>query len=306
MIRYDGVHLLPYVINNPQFPDPFAIGPPSVVRLDPTIRIPYTVQYGASVERQLGKSTTLTLAYTGVRGVSLFRSRDVNAPPPPLYVARPDPSLSVWRQIESAGDLESRSLEIGLRGNVTRYFNGMAQYTLGRAYNNIGGNAVGGNGNRATVGINGFPGNNYDLSGEWSRADFDQRNRLSLLGTITPGRYFKLGVSLSLYSGQPYTVTTGRDDNRDGLANDRPAGVRRNSLQGPGYSDLDLRWSRDFFLVSSKKDKGPTVTLGLDAFNVLNRVNYVSFIGNLSSPFFGQAIAAQPPRRLQVSFRFRF
>jgi hypothetical protein len=35
-------------------------------------------------------------------------------------------------------------------------------------------------------------------------------------------------------------------------------------------------------------------------------VNYVSYIGNLSSPFFGKPIAAQPSRRLQVSFRFRF
>jgi outer membrane receptor protein involved in Fe transport len=109
-----------------------------------------------------------------------------------------------------------------------------------------------------------------------------------------------------LYSGQPYSQTTGRDDNKDGLANDRPAGVRRNSLQGPGYADVDLRWSRDFFLARTKKDKGPTVTIGLDAFNMLNHVNYLSYVGVLSSPLFGKPIAAQPPRRLQVSFRFRF
>jgi len=82
--------------------------------------------------------------------------------------------------------------------------------------------------------------------------------------------------------------------------------VPRNSLQGPGYADLDLRWSRDFFIVPAKKDKGPTVTLGFDAFNLLNRVNYVSYIGDLGSLFFGRPIAAQPPRRLQASFRFRF
>jgi len=48
------------------------------------------------------------------------------------------------------------------------------------------------------------------------------------------------------------------------------------------------------------------VTLGLDAFNVLNHVNYTSYVGVLSSPFFGKPISAQPPRRFQVSFRFRF
>jgi hypothetical protein len=303
LIRYDGVRLKQYLINHPSFPDPFAIGPTSITKLDPTVQIPYTLQYGASVERQISKATTFTVSYTGIRGVHLFRSRDVNAPPPPLYLSRPDPALSVYRQIESAGDLESHSLELGLRGNVTHYFTGMIQYTLGRAHNNVGGTTTGGS---RTSGINTFPANNYDLSGEWAPADFDQRHRLILLGTIDPGRYFKLGVAFTAYTGQPYNETSGRDDNNDGLANDRPPGVRRNSLQGPSYVDLDVRWSRDFYLVRSKKDKGPTATLGLDAFNVLNKVNYVSYIGVVSSPFFGEPVSAQPARRVQVSFRFRF
>lgn len=302
LIRYDGARLQQYLITDPAYPDPFAVGPTSIVRLDPTVRLPYTIQYGVGIERQLGKSTTVTVNYMGLRGVHLFRSRDVNAPPPPLYLARPDPNLSVWRQIESSGDLKSQSLEFGLRGNITRYFVGIAQYTLGRAYNNVGGNTAVG----SRAGISSFPANNYDLSGEWSRADFDQRNRFNLIGTLTPGKYIKLGIALSLYSGMPYNETTGRDDNNDGMANDRPAGVRRNSLQGPGYADVDLRWSHDFLLVPAKKDKGPTATVGLDAFNVLNHVNYVSYVGVVSSPFFGKPVAAQPPRRLQISFRLRF
>jgi hypothetical protein len=86
------------------------------------------------------------------------------------------PNFNVLRRIESAGDLESHSLEIGLRGNVTRYFVGMVQYTLGRALNNVAGTPVGVIRN---PGIGSFPANNYDLSGEWSRADFDQRHRFS-------------------------------------------------------------------------------------------------------------------------------
>jgi len=159
-------------------------------------------------------------------------------------------------------------------------------------------------GSRST--LNSFPANNYDLSGEWARADFDQRHRFNLLGSITPGRYFKLGVAVSLYSGQPYTMTTGRDDNHDGLANDRPAGVARNSLQGPAYADTDVRWSRDFYFVRAKKENGPMATLGMDAFNVVNHPNYAGYVGVLSSPFFGKPVAAFPARRLQASVRFRF
>src|SRR5438105_9656338 len=158
----------------------------------------------------------------------MFRSRDVNAPLPPFYGARPDPGYSVIRQIESSGRLESHSLDVSLRGNVTRFFNGLMQYTLARAYNN-------------TAGINAYPANNYDLSGEWARADFDQRHRFNLLGTVKAARYLDFGIGLYANTSAPYTEITGRDDYRTGFANARPPGVKRNSLQGPGFAELDLR-----------------------------------------------------------------
>lgn len=300
VLLFNGSRLRLYVLPNPGFPDPLSSGatlqaqPVSVTRLDPEIRTPYTVQYSATVERQLSKATTLAVAYLGFRGVSQFRSRDINAPTPPTYSVRPVSAFGVLREIESAGRRASDSLEVTFRGNATRYFTGMAQYRLSSAHDN-------------TSGINYLPPNTYDLSGEWARADFDRRHRFELLGTLNPGKLFNLGVSLSLYSGLPYTLTTGFDAFHTGTANARPAGVSRNSLQGPGYADLDFRWSRDFFLIKGKKkDEGVKATLALDAFNVLNRVNYASFVGNLSSPFFGRAVAAQPPRRLQLSFRVKF
>ncbi len=257
LLRYDGHRLLKSIIIDPSYPYvsiPGAAQPASVVRLDPTVKIPVTIQYGIGVETQLAKATTLTINYAGMRGMNLFRSRDVNAPLPPVYLARPNPGYSQIRQIESSADLESHSLEVALRGNVTRFFSGIAQYTLSRAYNDVGG----------ARGINSFPANNLSADGEWARADFDARQRVNLLGNLTPGKGFNLGVALSLNSGMPYSLTTGRDDNRDGLANDRPAGVPRNSLQGPGYLGLDLRWSRDLFLVKSKREKGPAITPALD------------------------------------------
>jgi hypothetical protein len=96
------------------------------------------------------------------------------------------------------------------------------------------------------------------------------------------------------------------DPYHTGMANARPPGVSRNSLVGPGYADLDLRWSRDFNLNQSKKDKGPVVTAGFDVFNVANRVNFAAFVGDMSSPFFGRAVATLPARRLQLSARLKF
>ena len=300
ILLFNGSRLRQYVILNPTYPDPFSSGvsltsqPVSVTRLAPNINIPYTIQYSFSMERQLQKTTTLAITYLGSRGVDQFRSRDINAPLPPNYSARPDSSIGVLREIESEGRRVTNSLEITLRGSVSRFFNGMAQYRLASAHDN-------------TSGITYSPPNAYDLSAEWGRSDFDRRHRFEMLGTINPGKLFNLGVSVSLYSGQPYTLTTGLDQFHTGTANARPAGVPRNSLQGPAYADLDLRWSRDFSVrKSKKKDDGVKATLAVDAFNILNEVNYSSFVGNLSSPFFGRAIAAQPPRRLQLSFRLKF
>lgn len=193
-------------------------------------------------------------------------------------------------------------MEISFRGQITRYFNGLIQYTLGRAYNDVPGNY---SASTRTIGINSFPANNYDLSGEWARADYDQRNRLNLLGTLHAARYLEFGIGLFANTGAPYTETTGRDDYNDGYANARPVGVRRNSLQGPAFVELDLRWSHEFLFERGKKE-GPRINFAVDGFNVANKVNYASYVGNLSSPFFGQAVAAKPSRRLQFSARFEF
>lgn len=298
VLRFDGYRLRQFLITNPGYPDPWLLGtnlieiPSSVVRLARAIRSPYAFQYGVGVERQLRKSTTLSASYTEIRGVKLFLSRDVNAPFPPLY-QRPDLSLGRVRQIESSAGSRSRSLELMLRGNLSRFFNGTIQYTTGRAYN-------------STSGINSVPADSYDLSGEWSRADFDERHRFNMLGTFKVKKLFSLGASASLSSGRPYGLTLGRDANHDGSASDRPSGVRRNSLQGPGSATLDLRWSRELRLTHKKKEEGPIVAFALNVFNVLNRVNYAGYVGNLSSPFFGLPVASRPARRMQIALRFEF
>jgi len=299
LLRFDGQRLRKYVVTNPGFPDPFSAGqsissePSSILRLASDVVIPYTMQSSIGVERQLQKSLTLTTSYYFTRGVNLFRSRDANAPLPPLFGPRPDPNFSLVRQIESTGRQTGHSLELGLRGNITPYFIGMVQYVFGHARNDTGG-------------ITTFPANSYDLTGEWGRADFDVRHRFNILGTIKAGKYFNLGVALALNSGAPYTIITGRDDNNDSLTLERPAGVGRNTMEGPGYARLDLRLSREFHINKQKKDEGPKLTVGVNALNVTNRVNLAGYVGNLNSPLFGQAVSARPSRRLQLSLQFAF
>jgi hypothetical protein len=112
-----------------------------------------------------------------------------------------------------------------------------------------------------------------------------------------------VGVALTLQSGLPYSETSGSDLFNNGRNNARPAGVPRNGLEGGAFADLDLRLSRDFRVGGAS---APTMTIGIDAFNVLNRVNYGTYVGTLTSPLFTQPVSAQAARQLQISARIKF
>jgi hypothetical protein len=183
-------------------------------------------------------------------------------------------------------------MELTFRGKVNRYFSGQIQYTLGRTDNN-------------TSGITFFPANSYNAAADWGRADNNRLNKFDLLATSQPTRFFTAGVALSLYSGKPVDITTGGDDNHDGILNDRPPGVARNTMAGPGLIDLDLNVSHDFPLSKDKKE-AKVISVSLNSFNALNHPNYVTYIGTVSSPLFGKPVAANPPRRMQVDVQFKF
>ncbi len=294
LLHYNGVNLLRFIPANPIFPEtPASLVPvpSSIVVLDPRLRIPYTVQYSVGIERQVTAKSTFSATYVGTRGIDLFRSIDANAPLPGS-VLRPNPSLGQERQIQSEGRQKSNALELTFRGRPSKYFTGQVQYTLSKTYNN-------------SSGITYFPGDSFNPAADWARSDNDRRHKFDLLGSTHVTKLFVAGVALSLYSGKPVNVTTGSDDNHDGVVNDRPSGFPRNILHGPGLVNLDLNLSHDFVL-SKKRKEARTLTASLDSFNILNHQNDVNFIGVIRSPFFGRAVAALPPRRLQLNLEFKF
>jgi len=295
LLHYNGVNLLRFIVDSPahypiQSMD-LARVPTSIVVLDPRTRIPYVLQYSIGVERQITPKSTFSAVYIGNRGIGSFRSIDANAPIAGSLV-RPDPSLGQVRDMQSEGYLKGNAMELTFRGKVNRYFSGQIQYTLSRTDNN-------------TSGITFFPANSYNAAADLGRADSDRLHKFDLLATSQPCRFFTLGVALSLYAGKPVNITTGGDNNHDGILNDRPLGVSRNTMPGPGLIDLDLNVSHDFPL-SRAKQEAKVITVSLNSFNVLNHPNYVTYIGTVSSPLFGKPVAANPPRRMQLDVQFKF
>jgi outer membrane receptor protein involved in Fe transport len=297
LLLYGGGGLFQNVVPFPSYPDPFGNGagetlPASLVRFADNLRAPYMLLYMANVERQIRPRMTLSIGYSGVRGVKQFRSVDLNAPLGPGF-ERPNPAIATLRQLESTGRMVRHALNISLRGRITQYFDGAVMYNLGRTWNHANGSGA-------------LPANSYDLSGEWARANYDRRHRFRALGSFKVADLFTLGTVVRIESGAPYSLTTGLDLNRDGSAIDRPAGVGRNTLEGPGAATVDLRLSKQFALPSEKRETPPRITVAADAFNVFNTVNYSGFVGNMSSPFFGLPVSSRPARRVQLMLRFSF
>jgi hypothetical protein len=148
---------------------------------------------------------------------------------------------------------------------------------------------------------------------------------------------FKIATSFNASSGQPYNITTGRDDNGDTVSNDRPAGMGRNAGRTAARWDAGARlsWAFGFgarkgadgsgggpMIVMHRVGPGGDSSMGgfsggadekrwrfelyLAATNIFNHTNLLGYSGVMTSPFFGDATSASPPRRVEVGARFGF
>ena len=305
----DGARVRSLVMAHPSYPDPFLAGeasfvPPSVFRTAADLQTPYVVQASAAWERRLGRWTFMTVEYSFLRGFHLFRLRDVNAPLPGTAL-RPDPSLRNVLEIGSDGMMRSHAVTFTYRGQVGRHFKATAQYTLARTRNDVPG-AGADLGSDSSLRL---PADNYDLANEYGRADFDRRHTVNLAGLLDLPFRMQLGALLKYKSAAPFEITTGRDDNGDTYANDRPPGVPRNAGDGAPFAQLDLRLTKDIPTASpfpGEKRRQGRIQLVLDAFNLLNQVNYGPYVGVMTSPFFGRAVVARDPRSFQFAVRYGF
>ena len=306
---YDGTHILQAVIPNPSYPVPFPSpgqiqsATPSVIRIAAGNRTPTLFQSDLSIERKLGKGRNyLTVDYTTARGFSLFRMRNLNASLPTTGL-RPNANFINVDQFESSGSSRGNMLTTSLKTSPHPRLDLMAQYTWSRTVDDTSFGTFSlpaGN----VGGFSALPVDNYNLRDERGNADYDRRHRLNFMATYRMPLGFRFGTVVVWNSGIPFNITTGFDNNHDAVANDRPRGVDRNTGRGPGFAAVDAHLSKSFHPEPNKHR--PRIELGIDAFNVLNNVNYKNYIGTMTSPFFGRANGANPAREVQVSLEFYF
>lgn len=295
----DGVRLQEFVVRNPSYPTPPTLGAqtlPSLTRVAADLVVPYQWQASLGVEQEVMGRNLVTIEYQILRGLHLLRSRNVNAPLPSTGLRLDAQYLNI-NQVEASAQARAHAWTISWRGRVTKRFQPLANYTWMKAWNDTNGRFE-------------LPADNYNLRPEWGYAEYDQRHRFNLAGLLDLPYRLRLGTIWNFTSGRPFDITTGRDDNGDTTANDRPAGITRNTGRAAGFARVDVRFAKSFAVPQpfpqARKNDEATVELNIDAFNVFNHTNPTDYIGVQTSPFFGQPTTAARARTLQFSLRYRF
>jgi hypothetical protein len=135
--RFNGVTQQQFVTSDPlilnlfpQVPDAASLAavslPQTIVRSDPDLRLPYTLQGAFSIERQLPFRTTATLNFVTTRILHLLRTRNINAPVPGTFVPgqpgsglRPFGNVGNIFQFESSGRLNQNQLIISINNRFS-------------------------------------------------------------------------------------------------------------------------------------------------------------------------------------------
>jgi hypothetical protein len=227
-LRYNGVRQESIIIRNPIFnpEDPFAGNPiidrqRTIIRvLDPKLKAPYSINFNVDLERQLPWNVVATVGYIHTTGIHQFRSRNINAPLPDTHL-RPDPTQGNIYQIESSARSEYNGLRFGINRRFSPRLFFFGNYMLSWTRND-------------SDGALSLPADNYNLRPEWGPASIDRRHFFAFGGNITLPYNLRIGPFITISSGRPFNITTGRDDNGDTQINDRPAGVTRNADLPPG------------------------------------------------------------------------
>lgn len=319
----DGFRQRETNIFNPSYPDPGAGGttsPSNQYLWSDSLTLPAANRISLGVDRTVSTNGRLSVSYTRGWGLGLLRGRNLNAP---VLDIRPDPAFA--NRIELVSDAMSRSQAVSMFYNLVRMDKKrmflMFNYTWSKSDTN-------------TTGAFSIPPSGDNLQTEWGPGGGDIRHRVGASFNISPVTNFTVGLNLRGQSGMPFNITTGRDDNGDGVFNDRPVGVSRNAARGAATFDLGGRVSYGFGFGTPKQAGGPgggqvvinaggggglapgfggaagdkryRIEFYMSGQNLLNRTNYTAYSFVMTSPFFGRPLAASQSRKIQVGARFTF
>jgi outer membrane receptor protein involved in Fe transport len=308
---------------------------------DPDAKRTMVQQFGAGVERQLGRDFVISADVVGSVTSNLAVLRNINQPLPGTRDANgplPYPNFGAIQWREMTGEGNYKGVDLSFEKRLSQGYSYRASYTLGEARD------------QAPEHLNassGRPQNGRDLESWEGPSDFDIRHRFvaNFIAELPFGEgkpYARDGIArhllggwlvsgiFSARSGRPFTVNQGTNNvgaGAEGLPNlvGDPEGPKtveewynkaafelvpsgtfgnagRNILRGPGWVTFDMSIQRQLRFTDRVN-----ATLRWDVFNVFNRANLGNPERNIASATAGViSTLAGDPRVMQFSLRLGF
>jgi len=284
--------------------------------------LPESMSANVGVDQQLAGNLRMNVTYTYRQGSNLLRGRNLN---PLVDGVRPDPSFANIVQAESDAASRTHTVNVGanlMAINWHRTFFA-ANYSFSKSESN-------------TTGAFALSPSGDALYLEWGLSG--PLHRAGVMFNTMPVRDLTVNLTFRAQSGTPYNITTGTDTNGDGVFNDRPTGVARNSALMAGQWDLSARVSyaigfgkrsqpaggaggQQVMVVMGGPGGGGVSMSGFGggaenkryrvefyayAQNLTNHGNYIGYSGVLTSPFYGEPTSVLNPRKIELGVRFAF
>jgi len=326
-LRVDGLRQQELNVFNPSYPDPGGLGavpPINKYLLDSGYRMPRITRVSGGVDQGFRRVNRVSMTYSYQQGERLARGLNLNTATNGI---RPDPAFR--NIVQAVSDAASRQHQLLVDGNINPgamlpAFKGpliswkrttlFINYQLTWLRNDADGPFA-------------IPATG-DLGAEWGPAANDVRQRANISFNNQIVRNVLVGLNVNLSSGDAYTLLTGRDDNGDGVFNDRPVGTGRNTLRTTGQANVNL-----FLAYQIAFGRQATLPPGIGVFgggaaatvrtvdqsggryrvqffiqgqNLTNQSNYLGYSGTMSSPFFGRPTTVREMRKVDAGINLNF
>lgn len=314
---------------NGTFPlDPATAAPPPITQnlssgtllaFDPSLKLPYTLQWNVAFEQALGKQQTITASYVGAVGRRLLQT---------AYIESPNSNIGSAQLVANSAQSDYEALQLQFQRRLSHGLQALASYTWSHSIDTASaGSVYGDEANALVPGIN--PNSNrgpsdFDVRDSfsagltyelpvlaartvansilhgWSTDNIIQA-RSSLPVNVYDGVFNQLfqsnaEVRPDVVPGQPFYLYGAQYPGGKALnpaafiapptdANGNPlqqGDLGRNALRGFGAVQWDFAVHRDFPIHDLLK-----LQFRAEMFNVLNHPNFAQPIGDISNPQFG-------------------
>jgi hypothetical protein len=330
---YNVGPVLPTAAAAPAFPANLAAVPPgfvlpkqSINAVDQNFETQSAWLSNVQLERAINNDLSVSIGYVNSIGrnlpvlmdVNLVGSGDALSDGRPIFSStRVNPTFDHINVFQSIAEASYNAFTATLTRRMSHGWMTQATYTLARGVDNApltGSYVVGSGDDRVSDPTN--------LDRDKGVTPFNQTHTLSVSAILAPqvagddlrARLLnnnQVGIILQANSGLPFNIRSNVDLNKDGVLNDRPIGIERNSGRLGNVTNLDLRYSR--FLPVRGTWRGELFFEAKNLFNVenvsgVNRVVTTDVFGvpSASIPATFPGTAGYDQRQMQLGVKFSF